>query len=93
MTDSVNKNSDDDIECACSQCERYRKIKKALAFEDVEELKQIVNELLDSVMFLEEDLDYKNCILDGSWPSAVEQLKKALKKAEKIAKERNYENK
>ena len=31
----------------------------------------------------QEDADYNNCILDGSWPSSVEQLERALENAKK----------
>ena len=48
---------------------------------DVNELITLVNDLEDYRLDLEADIEYYHCIMDGSWPSSVEQLTNALDKA------------
>lgn len=54
--------------CGCKWCikehPRYREVIKALDGNN----KKFVEELFDKVSYLEEDLNYANCLLDGSWP-------------------------
>ena len=49
------------------------------------------SQLFDLWAQISEDLNYNEAILDGSWPSAVEQLERALIKAKEIAAERKAE--
>ena len=41
----------------------------------------VIRELEDALAHTEEDLSYAKAVLNGSWPTAVEQLEKALVKA------------
>ena len=47
--------------------------------------------LKERIFNQEADINYYECILDGSWPSAVTILTAALEKAKIAAKERGYE--
>ncbi len=67
--------------CACSFCKRYAKIVSVKGSRDVDSLVALVDELHEALANTEDDLNHKNCILDGSWPSAVEQLEAALDRA------------
>lgn len=66
------------VECNCSVCRRHRRIEAVKAARDVDALIALVDELHNTLGDTEEDLDYRLCILNGSWPSAVEQLERAL---------------
>lgn len=60
--------------CNCEYCQRYRKTKEALESHDFDRLALIVNELSNDLCNVEEDLNYKNIILSGQWPSSFHQL-------------------
>ncbi len=71
--------------CNCKSCQRGDKIKAFLKeypfkTKDRKWLKGMFNLLYN----VEADLEYKNCVLGGDWPSSVEQLTRALE----IAKEK-----
>ena len=71
--------------CNCKICKRDRKficIASKLKARD----KAWMLKTLTDFEHSEEVRDYKSCILDGSWPSAVEQLRCALSDAMKIRK-------
>lgn len=52
------------------------------------QLVEALNELLDHLCDVESELNLHEVVMDGSWPGAVAQLQRALKKAKAIAKER-----
>ena len=67
--------------CECDICKRHQRIKDIVASRDPDKLIAMVNELADALASTEMDLNYDECILDGSWPSAVYILENALCKA------------
>lgn len=70
--------------CQCEFCKLSRHADEVIATRDPDALILLVEELLNMICNIGEDRSYKSCILDGSWPSAVEQLERALDKAKKI---------
>ena len=67
--------------CECYYCVKHREIAKAKRERNVEALSKLAIELGGRAICAEDDGDYYRCILDGSWPSAIEILEKALKTA------------
>ena len=67
--------------CNCDLCLYSRKVRGIISRRNVDELIATVDELMNENHNIGFDLDYANCVLDGSWPSAVEQLERALEKA------------
>jgi hypothetical protein len=67
--------------CDCTICKYSRKVEGVIERRDPDELIAVVKELMDASYNMGHDLDYANCVLDGSWPSAVEQLERALERA------------
>jgi hypothetical protein len=51
-----------------------------------------LDEQFDILLNVESDLEYKDAIMSGQWPTAVPILERCLEKAQKVAKERKYEN-
>lgn len=71
--------------CECQFCKESKRIQsiwKKLPPEDAKWLKDFYNMHIN----MAEDLSVKECVLNGSWPSSVEQLTEALKKAKEIRK-------
>ena len=75
------------MNCECSSCVLGRKIDAALTSGTREELAGIVETLHNDLGHAQEDLGHLSAILDGSWPSAVEELSAALSVA--VVKRRN----
>lgn len=72
-------------ECQCRWCLQYKKFKafkEKYNFSDDD--KKFIDDLYDELNYANADLEYKECILAGRWPSAVEQLTAALKQAKTI---------
>jgi F0F1-type ATP synthase epsilon subunit len=67
---------------------RGRRIEKAKRNGRVKVLQDLVDELHNALCETEEDLDYRMCILNGSWPQAVEILTRSLEKAKEIEQAR-----
>lgn len=67
--------------CECRLCVYSRKVDGIIERRNVDELIELVKELMNTNYCIGEDLNYHQCIMDGSWPSAVQQLEKALEKA------------
>ncbi len=67
--------------CDCEFCELYKLRTQALETDNIEFVKKIMEKFSDLWLCVDEDLNYQNCILDGSWPGSVEILEKSLKKA------------
>ena len=64
----------------CKQSEMVKRIQSKLPEREAKEFRDFVNEYVN----IEMDLNYHQAIMDGSWPSAVEQLTDALEKAKRI---------
>ena len=73
----MNNNSDN-LKCKCECCELGREYNSIADFDKMKEFARKVMNILACEQF---DLDYHRCILDGSWPNAVEILEKSLAKA------------
>ena len=67
--------------CDCEFCKLYKLRTQALETDDIELVKKIMEKFSDMWLNVDEDLNYQNCILDGSWPGSVEILERSLKKA------------
>lgn len=68
----------------CNFCRLHDMRTKALASDDIELVKEALKEFSDLWLCVDEDLNYHMCVLDGSWPTAEEQLIRALAKVRKI---------
>ncbi len=68
-------------DCKCYFCQKHREIIEATHAKDVATLSQLAIELGGRAISAEFDSDYYSCILDGSWPTAIVILEKALVKA------------
>lgn len=79
------------MSCDCKHCKRSIRIDLILNEGSNDQLKALVHELLNDLRQVEEDLNYHQAILDGSWPSSVRQLKQALAKAIEIHKDEMLE--
>ena len=67
--------------CDCEFCGLYELRTQALETNDIKFVKKIMEKFSDMWLNVDEDLNYCNCILDGSWPGSVEILENSLKKA------------
>jgi hypothetical protein len=68
--------------CNCNWCKRFKQFKRVMANPNLTAFeKKFIDKLFDDLMHVEDDLNYKECILEGDWPSAVEQLELALARA------------
>lgn len=65
--------------CDCKICTEWReeqKRREELGFHSwPKEAQKLIKELDDIICQLEDDIDYKDCIIDGSWPTADEIIK------------------
>lgn len=68
-------------QCNCRLCLYSRKVRGILHRRNADEMKDTINDLMDANYNIGADLEYAEAILDGSWPSSVEQLDRALEKA------------
>lgn len=71
-------------ESECEFCQLNKLREEALASDDIELVKETLKEFSDLWLCVNEDLNYHMCILDGSFPSAPEQLRRGLAKARKL---------
>ena len=78
-------------ECNCNWCKRYKQFKRVIENPKLTPFeRKFIDKLFDDLNHVEADLNYKECILEGDWPSAVEQLELALARAKnKRAADRN----
>ena len=70
--------------CNCDLCKEDGRVDAIIAARDVDELIKLVNQQRNTIANIDNDLDYHKCIINGSWPSAVEILGKALERARKL---------
>jgi hypothetical protein len=72
------------MSCECELCVRHQKeteCRTALGFDSwPEEAKKLIREQDCTIMNLEDDINYKDCIIDGSWPTADEIIKSSREK-------------
>ncbi len=73
--------------CKCKICIRYRKFQKVLKRIKRQEDVKFLNSVLDDLYHAEDDLNYKSAILEGGWPSSVEQLRAYLARAIQIRRD------
>ena len=78
-------------QCNCDLCLYSRKVRGIISRRNVDELIATVNELMDANHNVGFDLEVAESVLNGSWPSAVAQLERALEKA-KVHPNRKYDN-
>ena len=67
--------------CNCEFCELSKIRTQALESKDIEFVKKIMKKFADLWLNVSDDLNYKNCILNGDWENCVEILERSLKKA------------
>ena len=77
-------------QCTCELCERHREVVRVADSSDVPSMKSLILRLHEELAMTGEDLCYLRCIMDGSWPSAVEQLEKALALAKEKARNADF---
>ena len=65
----------------CRICRQHRRIKAVKRRGGVNEMRALIEELHNETGEAEEDVAYHRAILDGSWPSSVEILERALERA------------
>lgn len=70
--------------CKSEFCKLNALRTKALESNDIEVVKEALKKFSDLWLNVSEDLNYHMCILDGSWTSAPEQLRRGLAKARKL---------
>ncbi len=70
--------------CESELCKLNALRTKALESDDIEVVKEALKKFSDLWLNVDEDLNYHMCILDGSFPSAPEQLRRGLAKARKL---------
>jgi hypothetical protein len=67
--------------CDCPWCTRDRVWDGIVASRDTEALLKLIVELRNELCETAECLAYREAIMNGSWPTALEQLEEALKRA------------
>ena len=67
--------------CRCSFCKKGEEHEAAFARRDPDELIALVKKVRDEWLCAEFDNSYYQCIMNGSWPNAVDILTRALEKA------------
>ena len=70
------------IPCDCRLCRYDRYVDSVIALRDVDKLVALVNELMNELANIGEDLNWHECVLNGSWPSSVEILEQSLQEAQ-----------
>jgi len=66
--------------CNCESCLRHRRYQQVIESGSFQALQGFAHELMGLLCDTEQELHFKECILDGSWPSAKEQLLAGLAK-------------
>ena len=70
----------EDHNCNCEFCKLSAKRTRALKSDDIEVVKEALEEFADLWMFADFDRCYYMCILDGSWTDADKILTRSLEK-------------
>lgn len=68
------------MSCSCKLCQRNVEFYKQLALLESEESKKFFDDIYMTLVETEMDRDYVRCVLDGSWPDALEILKDRVAK-------------
>jgi len=72
------------VECTCEYHLRENRWKEALSKYDLpNEVIKIINEIQERLAYTEEDKEYYELILNGSWSSSVDILERSLAIAKK----------
>lgn len=74
--------------CDCRWCKLSRRARRTMLNGSRPQMRKLINELMNRLCDVEDDLNYHQAILDGSWPSSVQTLTGALQIAMTKAKER-----
>lgn len=77
-------------QCECDICQYGREVRRHLSMLS-DDVRPFFADMHERLFHAEDDLDYARAVLDGSWPSAVPQLQRALDEAWRIARERGYD--
>lgn len=72
-----------DAPCQCDICKHGNRFYEIIAMLP-EDAKQWMSRHYDTFLSISEDLSYRCAIMDGTWPSAVEQLTRALAEAKRL---------
>ncbi len=74
------KSAVDTKPCDCRICKRYRRHREVLRGDDINALRDLIYELQSALMHSEDDANYYQAIVDGSWASADEIIAFSRKK-------------
>ena len=74
--------------CRCDLCLRAVRIQRDITSGSKRRLRKRVDSLHETLVHTEMYRDYLEAIMNGSWPSAVEQLTEALENAKRKAQAR-----
>jgi hypothetical protein len=66
------------MRCDCYLCKRHARIHAVLKGRNRRKMRELIVELANNLCASELDNDVHEAIMDGSWPSAREQLTRAL---------------
>lgn len=66
--------------CDCPSCQRSRRIESIRLGDDIDKMKNLIEELHDLVLHLEMDNDHYAAIFSGEWPSSEAILSEAMLK-------------
>lgn len=66
--------------CSCPICTENNRIRQIAESGDVERMRNVIYELLDSCLNANYDLEINKTILDGGWPDSGDLLEEALEK-------------
>lgn len=75
----------DDKRCQCQFCRDYKWLNEELLPAVPEQHRSRLEQFFGTAWAIDEELDYKKSILDGTWPSSVTQLEQALANAKALA--------
>jgi hypothetical protein len=67
--------------CDCPVCQRSRRIEKIKLGNNIEDMRNLIDELHGLILCLEMDNDHYAAIFSGEWPHSEEILSEALLKA------------
>jgi hypothetical protein len=78
------------MSCECFSCTIDRNISKAIAEKNIDKLAELTRQVLNLWICAEDERDFYQSIVDGSWPNAEEILTRSLEKIKNnINKESN----
>ena len=66
--------------CDCPTCQRSRRIEKIKLGDNIEDMRNLIEELHGLILHLEMDNDHYAAVFSGEWPRSEEILSEALLK-------------